>query len=223
LSPIDPSVNHPLGPKIQIPNQPVQIAPVSVEDVTAFIDLAKKEAGLKNEDSLKRVFELLAEKVDPLVLGAVQRSREQIAFLGSNLMKQHLTDETKIESVVSVLTRERFSHDYIISRREAKNVLDLNVIDTDRDIEKLIIDLYNIYAKIHELSIPYNPEMYLSGSDSGVFDFNRGIIESNELTHVFRTRKELRRVQVPQPGLPVPVIAYQERVLLEEWMEDNTI
>ncbi len=78
LSPIDQSVEHTLGPIVQNPGQPGgKIAPVNVEDVNAFIDLAKKEAGLSEEDSMKKVFEILASKVNPLVLGAVQRSREK--------------------------------------------------------------------------------------------------------------------------------------------------
>jgi hypothetical protein len=47
LSPIDPSVHHPLVPAIQLPGQPVgQLLPVNVEDVNAFVNLAK-EVGLK--------------------------------------------------------------------------------------------------------------------------------------------------------------------------------
>jgi hypothetical protein len=223
LSPIDPSVSHPLGPKIQLPGQPAQIVPVNVEDVNAFLDLAKNEAKLGAEESIKKVFELLAEKVDPLVLGAVQRSRTQITFLASNLMKQHCDNTEIIDNAVSILTRERFSHDYIISRREAKEILNLNVIEPDQYLERLIIELFEMYTKLHELDIPYNPEMYLSASDSGVFNFNRAIIESINLTHVFRTRKELRRVPIQQQGIPMPAIAYQERLLSEEWVEDNTI
>jgi len=202
------------------------LPPVNVEDVNAFIQLAMKEAGLKNEDAMEKVFELLAAKVHPLVLGAVQRSREQIAFLASNLMKCHLNDATMIENAVGVLTRERFSHDYIISRREAKEILKLNIIEPEKALESLIAELLNAYTKLHELNIPYNPEMYLSASDSGIFDFNRGIIESNDLTHVFRTRKELKRVQIMQqmqPGVPLSVTAYQERVMQEGWIEENSI
>ncbi|VVB64277.1 Serine dehydrogenase proteinase [uncultured archaeon] len=227
LSPIDPSVNHPLGPQFNLPGQQVQIAPVNVEDVNAFIQLALKEAGLKNEDAMEKVFELLAVKVHPLVLGAVQRSREQIAFLASNLMKCHLNDAAIIENAVGVLTRERFSHDYIISRRDAKEILKLNIMEPEKALESLIAELLNAYTKLHELNIPYNPEMYLSASDSGIFDFNRGIIESNDLTHVYRTRKELKRAQIMQQmqpgGVPLPVTAYQERIMQEGWIEDNTI
>lgn len=225
LSPIDPSVQHPLGPIIQIPGQPAgQIVPVNVEDVNAFVELAKKEIGLNNEESMKKVFELLGTKIHPLALGAVQRSREQIAFLASSLLKYHINDEEKVKEIVKTLTRERFSHDYIIGRREAKKILGLNILEPEKDLLKDIIDLFDSYSEILELNIPYNPEKYLSGSESVTSDFNRAIIESSDLSHVFRTSKEIKRVQVPpQPGIPIPTVGYQEIILQEGWILDNNI
>jgi len=225
LSPIDPSVHHPLGPVIQIPGQPVgQIVPVNVEDVVAFVELAKKEVELESEESMKKVFELLATKIHPLALGAVERSREEIAFLASNLLKYHIDDEGRIKEIVDVLIRKRFSHNYIIGRREAKEVLKLNIVEPEEELLKNIIDLFSVYSEILELNLPYNPEIYLSGKESGVFDFNRAIIESYNLTHVFRTKKEIRRIQVPpQPTMPLPTIGYQERILQEGWVLDNAI
>jgi hypothetical protein len=224
LSPIDPSVEHPLGPIVQIPGQPGgRIAPVNVEDVNAFVNLAKEEFDLKEEDSLKKVFELLASKLHPLVLGAVQRSREQIAFLASNLLKYHCKDENKIQEVVGTLIRERFSHDYIISRREAKEVLNLNVVEPDQDFTVSLMELFKEYNDIMKLDTPYNPETELSTIDSGTFSFNRALIESYDLTHVFRTTKEIKRVQIQQPGIPIPVTGYQERILKEGWFEDDKI
>ncbi|MFQ5831413.1 MAG: ATP-dependent Clp protease proteolytic subunit [Candidatus Thorarchaeota archaeon] len=224
LSPIDPSVEHPLGPIVQIPGQARGgIAPVNVEDVNAFVDLARKEIGLREEESMKKVFELLAEKIHPLVLGAVHRSREQIGFLASNLMKYHCNDENQIENVVNVLTRERFSHNYIISRREAKENLCLNIIEPDEEQTEIIVDLFNAYEQILKLSVPYHPETTLGDQEVGSAVFNRGIIESANMTHVFRTNKEIRRAEVRQPGIPVPVYAYPERLIQEGWLVDNEL
>jgi hypothetical protein len=223
LSPIDPSVGHPLGPVVQIPGQPGRIAPVNVEDVTAFIDLAKKEIGLKEEESLETVFELLASNIHPLALGAVQRSREQIAFLASSLMKYHCEDDEKIKKVVEVLIRERFSHSYIISRREATEILELNIKDPDLKLTQLVVDLLDAYNELLKLDTPYNPETELGAAESGTYTFNMGIIESTSLTHAFKITKEIRRVQIQQPQMLIPVIGYPERILEEGWIEDNSI
>ena len=225
LSPIDPSVGHALGPLVQIPGQPVpKYAPVNVEDVNAFFDLAKKEAKLNKEESIKKVFEILASKINPLVLGAVQRSREQIAFLTTTLMKSHTNDKKKIKNVVDIITRERFSHSYIISRREAKKVLGLNIIEPDSELSKLIVDLFDAYNEILMMDQPYSAETVLAGANEITGEFNRAIIESVDLTHIFRTRKEIKRREITPPsGAPLPETIYQEIILQEEWVEDNNI
>lgn len=41
LSPIDPSVEHPLGPSVPIPGQQQLTVPVNVEDINAFVELAR--------------------------------------------------------------------------------------------------------------------------------------------------------------------------------------
>ncbi len=224
LSPIDPSVNHPLGPIVQIPGQPGgKIAPVNVEDINAFIDLAKKEVGLSEEDSMKKVFEILSSKVNPLVLGAVQRSREQITFLAKILLGYHTKDKERIEKTVETLTRERFSHNYIISRREAQEVLGLNIVKPNNELTKLIVNLLEAYNDILMMDKPYNREIVLGEDNEKRSDFDRAIIESIDLTHIFRTTKEIKRTKITQANIPEPIEGYQERTLREEWIEDNNI
>lgn len=223
LSPIDPSIDHPLGPQVQLPGQPIsQIAPINIEDVNGFIDMAKDEFGLKQEDSLKKIFEILTNRIHPLALGSVQRTREQITFLASNLMKYHYEDQTKIDEITKILIRERFSHDYIINRREAREILQLEISDPDQELTSHIMELFNAYNHILDLDSPYNPETILGTENSKIVSFNRGIIESSNITHVYRTKKELRRVQPQQPGLPIQP-DYQERILEDGWIEDNQI
>lgn len=224
LSPIDPSVGHALGPVVQLPGQPAgQRASVSVEDVIAYIDLARNEVGLAGEDALAGVFARLSECIHPLVLGAVHRSREQIAFLASHLMAHHCSSREEIERVTSALIRERFSHSYIIGRREARDGLGLNVVEPDTELAEIVIGLFSMYSSIMELDMPYNPETVLGNDQDGVYSFDRGMIESRGLTQVFRTKKQITRVQVPTPNAPVPVVGYQQRVLAEGWMEDDGI
>lgn len=224
LSPIDPSTHHPLGPIVQMPGQPGgRIVPVNVEDINAFIELAKKEMGLNEENSMTKVFEMLASRVNPLVLGAVQRSREQIAFLASELIRHHTQNTEAIKKTVDTLTRERFSHNYLINRREAKEILGLNIIEPDQELTSLILKLFAKYNDIIMMDKPYNPEVVLGTADQKTEDFNRAIIESINLTHVFRTKKNIKRVQITPPEIPQPTVAYQERILQEEWVEDTTL
>ena len=224
LSPIDPSVNHPLGPTVQTPNQPglMTNVPVNVEDVVGYLDLGKKQANLRDEDMVK-AFEQISTRVNPIALGAVYRAREQISFLAKTLLSYHIEDEGKVDSIVNTLTKERFSHDYLIGRKEAKEVLKLKVIDISDKLDKNIVALYQEYRNLLFLDTPYSPDVFLQASQVQTGNFDRGIIESEPLTHVYRTTKEVKRVQVTQPGIPAPIMGFQERVLSEGWIIDNSI
>jgi len=223
LSPIDPSVEHPLGPITNIPGQQNRIVPVNVEDINAFVDLARKEVGLGGEDSMKKVFEILATHVNPMVLGAIQRSREQITFLAKTLMKENNKNESEVDNIVNILTRQRFSHDYIISRREAMNILKLNISDPDDELTTFIVDLFNAYSNMLMLNSPYTPELVLGSSDFIESNFIRAIIESVDLTHIYRTKKELKKIEVRRPDVSIPQIVYQDRILEDGWVEDGNI
>lgn len=228
LSPIDPSITSPLGPMVQVPNQPgqSQVLPVSVEDAIGFINLATKAVGLKEERSILAVFDRLSSQVHPLALGAVYRSREQIGALADRLLSFHMKDEKQKEErdrIVTRLTRELGSHDYLIGRTEAKAFLKLNVIDTDPGIEQKMLALFNEYSTLLDLRVPYNPEGFLGANQKAIGNFNRAIVETTELTHVFRTVKEVQRVKAQLPGIPVPTDAFQERASFEGWIVDNTV
>jgi len=219
LGPIDPSVTHPLGPMIQTPQGQLTI-PVNVEDVNGYIDLAKKEFGLVSEESMAKVFDLLSSRVSPVVLGAVQRSREQIAFLASVLMKHHCDNGEVIEKIIGVLTRERFSHDYIIGRQEAKS-LGLNIAEADSGILDLVLSLFNEYKDMLELTSPLNKEALLAGQPQGIFKFVRAIVESVDLSHIFSTSIQIDKVQIQPPGQPMPMPHYQDTLLGEGWFNEQ--
>ncbi len=226
LSPIDPSVPSPFGPRIQLPNQTAQILPVSVEDVIGFFDLANKAAGLKEEKSILSVFDRLSSQVHPLTLGAVYRSREQIGTLADRLLSFHMKgDEQKEnrERIVTRLTRELGSHDYLIGRSEAKAFLKLNVIEAPSELERMMLDLFGEYSAILDLRNPYNAEGFLDVDQTKIGNFSRAIIESTMLTHVFRTTKEVKRTQVQPPGAVVPKSEIEERISFESWIKDDDI
>jgi len=227
LSPVDPSINSPLGPKIQVPNQPdqFQVLPVSVEDVIGFLDLATKTAGLKEERSILSVFDKLSSQVHPLTLGAVYRSREQIVTLADRLLSFHMKNDEKKEErekIVTRLTRELGSHDYLIGRLETKTFLKLNVIDATPELEQKMLALFSEYSGFLALRNPYSAEGFLGVKETVTGKFNRAIVETTELTHVFRTTKEVKRVQVQLPDETMPTTKLQERLSFEGWIVDDS-
>jgi len=220
LSPIDPAVASPYNPVV--PGSPpgiLNFLPLSVEDVGGYLDLARKEFGLKEEPSMNKVLESLSSKVHPIALGSVQRSREQIGMLAKKLLiSRRLKNRGRgVDNLVSTLTRKLGSHDYIISRREAKEDLGLPVIYPAATFESLMWKLFKEYQKAMELTVPYNLDATLGTSPEADATFRRGYVESRNLTHVYETRRHLRRVEFAQQGIPTPAI--QEITLSDGWVE----
>jgi len=223
LSPIDPSIGHPLGPSIPVgPSGARQVLPVSVEDIFNYLDLARKELKINDVDSLERVLENLSKSVHSLVLGHGYRLREQIEFLARNLLSSHMSDDQKISGIIENFIRGRFSHNYIFSRREAKEILKLPIID-DEKVESLIVSLFEEYQQMLELPNPHSPELAIGDSEESRSSFDRAIIESIDLTHVFRSERIFRRVSVPIPNTDIVTPQVIEGNVHEGWIEDNTI
>lgn len=225
LSPVDPSITSPFNPVAPGIQQPggVSFLPVSVEDVIAYLSLARKEADLKDELSIAEVFKILSEKVHPLALGSVFRAREQIKLLTEKLLSFHMpkSQEKKVGKIISTLTKELYSHDYLIGRKEAKNTIKLKVIDVKHELENKIWQLYKAYENMLELNVPYNPDTFLGDEEQKVGCFNRAVIESEFVTDLFITEREVKRVQVSQPGMPTPMIGFQERAIREGWIRES--
>lgn len=81
LGPIDPSVNGPFNPMIPGINDPNAKLPVSVEYVNAYIEMARTNFGISDQRCMTDLLLHLSEKIHPLTLGQVFRTRSQIQML----------------------------------------------------------------------------------------------------------------------------------------------
>lgn len=226
LSPVDPSLSSPYNPPAAGQMQPgaVQLLPVSVEDMIGYLRLAKDEAGIKSDEGMSKIITVLSEKVHPMALGAVYRSRVQIQLLANKLLGMHETEAGKIEKLVDILTTELPSHQYVIGRKEAEE-LGLRIVEPQAPLDDLIWNLYKDYEQQLQLTTPYNPEAILGASGSITATFDRAVIESlkhdgNIRTHIFSTQREIKRVQSTQPGIPFPIQGMQVRDIMEQWTEN---
>jgi hypothetical protein len=165
LSSIDPSIVGLLNPMVEpVPGQRAPI-PVGVESIAGFKNTVREEWRLGDEGSAA-AFRLLAEKVNPLLLGDLYRAREQIIRLASDLMKLHMNDEAKIRLLVDKLATGLGSHDYLIGKTEARE-LGLQVADEDAELEALIWTLYEDYAADMELGVPFDPGIEMQVASQG--------------------------------------------------------
>lgn len=205
LSPVDPSITGPYNPMIPgmpiQPGAPLPALPVSVEEVVSYISLAK-DVGLQGEESLAKVFERLTNDVRPLALGQVYRARTQIRMLSRKLLQTHMeADNPVIDTIVETLTEKLYSHDYLISRKEAKTI-GLKVEDAALPVEAAVRGLYDEYEKDLELRQPYNPMAILAANAQvgGApapphpvrVQLDRALVESAGHSDVFRTELTLQ-------------------------------
>jgi hypothetical protein len=168
LSSIDPSImgmNNPTtdampgvpGMPGGIPGQKIPV-PVAVESVSGFKKLVREEWHL-DEEGTAAAFRQLAEKVNPLLLGDLQRSKEQIVRLATTLMRMHAKplDSDTINNIVETLASGLGSHDYLITASEARDEIKLHVAKSeDADLEDWILNLYEDFAAEMELGTPFD-------------------------------------------------------------------
>lgn len=119
---------------------------MSVKAINGYLAFAKKEAGLSSAEARRGVLRALSDRVDPFVLGDVDRSRTQIRMLGRRLMKGHLTDEDRITRVLDFLCSESGSHHYAIYRQEACDELGLRVERPTDQTYAIIRDFHRSHA-----------------------------------------------------------------------------
>lgn len=173
LSPIDPSLTAPFCPTdVNGQNQPV-----SVEAINGFIELARNEFNIKTDQmAMASILNNLSEKVHPIVLGQVYRSRAQIKMLASRLLVRQLDgDKKKINKVTKFLCSESGSHDYTINRTEALNELGLKVEKPTEEQYSLIKKLYDDFSNELGLNDGSFPRL-TAGSQYSV---KRAFIESS--------------------------------------------
>jgi len=221
LSPIDPSVTTALNPAVEIVPGQRQLLPVSVESVAGFKDLVTEDWGISDEEHLGLAFKILAERVHPLALGDVFRSRQQIQRLARTLLKCHRKDKQKIDQIVKTLVTELGSHDYLISRSEARALLGRQVAASDKTMEDLIWKLYQDFSKEMELGVSYNAQVVLqravaAGQQPPVnVQLKLAVVESASGGDAFEQELALTQAQMMTPAGPSywnPTAACQSRV-----------
>ncbi len=215
LGPIDPSLNGPLNPLIP-GGGPDARAAVSVEAVRGYIEMAKQDFGVKGSPDMARVLTDLAQKVHPLVLGSIFRSRSQIQTLARGLLKSQVKDATKVKRIIDFLCSESGSHDYTINRREARQ-LGLNIENpSDKLYEVLKKWTESVRAEL-ELAVPFDAHAQLGPQQNVTYSCTRCLLESTASTgQIYVSEGELKKVQIVHPQLG-PQEAVNDTRTFEGW------
>jgi len=232
LSPIDPTVANQFNP--QDPTNLANRLPIAVEDVMAFLELAKHEGaepGLRDD-----AFRKLADSVHPLALGNVQRSINQIRQLAKKMLALHAKPKQaeKTDDLVNALTTQLYSHQHLVNRREAAEV-GLHVTNASDKTEALLLQYYDQLSEDLKLREKFDPAAILraamtatpqppaAGTQPGMavtpptvgkvsVTAEQGYVETAKTCDAYVTQGEISQVAVQQqilgvqmPGVQVPL------------------
>ena len=226
LGPIDPSVNGPFNPNVPGINDPNAKLPVSVEFVNAYVEMAKETFGVSDSVSMKDILLSLSEKIHPMTLGQVYRTRSQIQMLARKLMKWHKLSTEQEDEIVKFLCSESGSHDYSIHRGEAVEHLGLHVEKPTMELYRVIKAIYDDISTELEFENPYNPHILLNQQNPYHYTFRRGLIESlYNGTDVYLSEGDLSMTTVGGmmgPMGPMPVQnQLEDKRTFEGWKHES--
>lgn len=219
LGPIDPSLNGPLNPPVP-GGAPNHKASVSVEAVQGFLDVVQEQLAVKDPQSLAAVWNHLSDKIHPLVLGQIFRTRSQIRTLAKRLLAYQGVDEEKREGIISFLCSDSGSHDHSINRREARS-MGLNIEIPSDELYAILKRLHQSVADTLKLRSPYSPDTELAGQNSVGYLQRRALIESVQHgSHQFVSQGQIRKVNLNLPNQP-PQIGIEDTREFEGWRKES--
>ncbi|MEO1407948.1 MAG: serine protease [Pseudomonadota bacterium] len=218
IGPIDPSLNSALNP--QVPGaRPDQRAPVSVEAVQGYLDVAK-DLGINDSTSLSTLLIHLSSQIHPLVLGQIFRTRAQIRSLAKRLLLYQEIDEKKKQEIIDFLCSDSGSHDHTINRREAGE-LGLQIEKPSERFYATLRKLYESVSATLRLRDRFNGDTELGERAEVRYLARRGLIESHITgSDQFVSEGKFVRVTVQQPGGP-PASGFQDMRTFEGWRREE--
>jgi len=160
LGPTDATVSNAFNPAD--PFNPQRKLGISVEDVTAYFQLVRDDAGIQHEDEFVQAFNQLATQVHPLALGNVKRSISQSRLMARKLLSLHMGADKAhdIDQIVENLTSKSFYHGHPINRVEARDQVGLPTVkDASKEVEAAMWSLFEEYEDELRLNQPFDPAL----------------------------------------------------------------
>ncbi len=216
LGPIDPSTNGLMNPQMKINGQNIRV-PVSVEHVNGYLEMAKEDLQITAPEELSDIYLKLTDKIHPLSLGNVYKSKAQIQMLAEKLLKNHEIEDENVPKVISFLCSDSGSHDYTIYRKEAKEELGLNIEKPDDDLYAVIKAIHKDIEQEMELRTPFNHNVLLASANPYKYSMRRALIESTKGgCDVFVSEGTLTKQNLPNGQQ-----AIQDNRTFESWRHEE--
>jgi len=192
LGPIDPIMS-----KFERGERTVIQEEMSVEDIMSFVSFLKERVGIEDDAALASSMNILAEKLNPWLLGAIYRAHSHIRLVARKLLacQQNPLDEQRVDRIVAALAEETYFHGHDIARSEAKE-MGLPIVEPDEELEKLMWQLFEAYEALMKLRFPIDPRTVIPpGQEEYLEQVILACIESEAQLNVYRGDLRLHYVR----------------------------
>jgi len=192
LSPIDPAAN--------IQNENSQKKKFEIEDIIGYIDFVKEKIGITEQQALCEIMKDLTKEIAPTMLGSFNRTHSLVRRIAKELLSLHKEPVTERQSkeIIENLVQKLFSHDHLISRREARCIgFDTLIEYSDEKTEKVLTNLFKNYSKLLELDNDFNPVVEVGKAEKKEIDLIRAVIHSEKIKYNFKTKCLAQKIVDP--------------------------
>jgi hypothetical protein len=163
----------------------------------------KEKGGLTDQEAVSKLLSILAEKVDPILLGSAYRAYSHIRLVGRKLLSLHTPPltESAISNLVEALTERLYLHGHAIGRAEADNLgFDIEIMDSY--VEERSWKLLEDYESVLKLRETNDAEALFPDDLIDQYDENNvliALIESTKRMDGFIGRMRMRRTRKVPP------------------------
>lgn len=144
LTPVDTSLDHPLGP-VDPRNES---AYVGQDELQRAVTLWEKHSRAHDVNPFQELFKYL----HPLVVGAVDRATSLSIRLCTEILSYHKRDPGEAERIAVALNSNYPAHEYPITPKEAQK-LGLTVTDLGGELHTALLALNHVYSEMGQRAV----------------------------------------------------------------------
>lgn len=140
-----PSELGPIDPQIRLPSEGRQVPLHALRDALAYI-----EGRVSENPGLAALYWPLVQRLDLMSLGDYDREIQSCEQYATTLLDSRMfrCRPEQAKKVARLVTREYKRHNYVIDRREAKDALELKVVEPSSEVWKAMWQLHNLYDRL---------------------------------------------------------------------------
>jgi hypothetical protein len=176
---------------------------ISVEDVMSYVLFIKDRAGLGDQSAISDSISILAQKLDPWIVGSIYRTHSYIRLIAEKLLTSHnkVPKEQDVRLVTEALAEKMYFHGHTIGRKEAQKI-QLPIAEFNEELDDLMWALYEEYEESMKLNKPFDAVSSIpSNTDEYSERITLAYIESVPRSDVFRGTLRARHVRQLPPQL----------------------